>query len=465
MNRANQRILLQACKLPRIAVYKYFLQHMEKEPDNAIKPTDLRGILEYVPMFRGHVFVIALDGSLVAHEMFPDVLLDIAVLRSLNIKVVLVHGIGQQLHTLASSRNARISDLHGEGATDPDTLELATEASAAVNLQIVQGLTRNKLRCAATNAVRGKQIGIVQGIDQQFSGDVDKLDTSLISQLLKNDTVPVVAPIAFDREGSSLRLNSDLLAAELAARLEASKLIYLGTQSRLQVEGKAVTNLPVAELEKLLQSEPKHFPERLLGKARYSAKAVRAGTPRSHLLDGRVFGALLNEIFDKVGVGTMIYGNEYESIRPAVETDVHSIHNITRNGMRSDSLRERSIEEISEGISGFLVYEIDGSIVGCLQSQTYDNGKTIEIGSVYVQTFYQQKGVGRKLIEYACSEAEADGANKIIALSTRSAEFFVKVCGFKEGSIKDLPTKRMEQYQAEGRHSKILFRSVGSKLQ
>jgi amino-acid N-acetyltransferase len=438
---------------------------MEKEPDNAIKPTDLRGILEYVPMFRGHVFVIALDGSLVAHEMFPDVLLDIAVLRSLNIKVVLVHGIGQQLRTLSTSRNTSISDLHGEGATDPNTLELATEASAAVNLQIVRGLSRNKLRCAATNAVRGKPIGIVQGIDQQLSGDVDKLDTSLISQLLENDTVPVVAPIAFDREGTSLRLNSDLLAAELAARLEASKLIYLGTQSRLQIDGKAVTNLPVSELEQLLQSDPPLFSERLLGKARYSAKAVRAGTPRSHLLDGRVFGALLNEIFDKVGVGTMIYGNEYESIRPAVETDVHSIHNITRNGMQSNSLRERSIEEIADGISGFLVYEIDGSIVGCLQSQAYDNGKTIEIGSVYVQSFYQQKGVGRKLIEYACSLAESDGVSKIIALSTRSAGFFTKVCGFSEGSVEDLPTERMERYQAEGRHSKVLLRSTGTKLQ
>ncbi len=433
---------------------------MEKQPDNAIKPTDLRGILEYVPMFRGHVFVIALDGSLVAHEMFPDVLLDIAVLRSLNIKVVLVHGIGQQLRSLADSRGIAISDLHGEGATDPATLELATEASAAVNLQIVRGLTRNKLRCAATNAVRGKQIGIVRGIDQQLSGDVDKLDTSLIGQLLESHTVPVVAPIAFDRDGASLRLNSDLLAAELATRLEASKLIYLGTQDGLRINGKAVTNLPVAELEQLLEAGPAPFTDRLLGKARYSASAVRSGTPRAHLLDGRVFGALLNEIFDKVGVGTMIYGNEYESIRPAVESDAHSIHNITRNGMQSDSLRERSLAEIETGIRDFLVYEIDGSIVGCLQLQDHESGGTIEIGSVYVQSFYQQKGVGRRLVEYACSLAAERGASRIIALSTRSAGFFTKICGFTEGSVEDLPLQRLERYRAEGRQSKVFIKNT-----
>lgn len=430
---------------------------MNPTENNAIKPTDLRGILDYVPMFRGHVFVIALDGSLVAHEMFPDVLLDIAVLRSLQIKVVLVHGIGQQLRSLATEKGAVISDPHGEGATDATTLELATEASAAVNLQIVRGLTRNKLRCAATNAVRGKQIGIVQGIDQQLSGNVDKLDTSLIGQLLDNDTVPVVAPLAFDREGASLRLNSDLLAAELAARLEASKLIYLGTQDGLVLKGIPATNLPLNELEQLLQDNPGQFPERLLSKARFSAKAVRAGTPRAHILDGRIFGALLNEIFDKVGVGTMIYGNEYESIRPATEADALSIHNITRNGVEAESLRERSLKEIETEIRDFLVYEIDGSIVGCLLLQAHDDGKTIEIGSVYVQSFYQQKGVGRRLVEYACSLSIERGATKLIALSTQAADFFINVCGFSEGTLKDLPAKRSESYEREGRGSKILI--------
>ena len=88
------------------------------DENHHIKPTDQRGILKYVPKFREHVFVIAVDGSLVAHEMFPNVLLDIAVLRSLNIRVVLVHGIGQQLRELADKRNIAISDPHGEGATD-----------------------------------------------------------------------------------------------------------------------------------------------------------------------------------------------------------------------------------------------------------------------------------------------------------------------------------------------------------
>ncbi|MEO0511058.1 MAG: amino-acid N-acetyltransferase [Verrucomicrobiota bacterium] len=426
--------------------------------ESKIKPTDLRGILKYVPMFREQVFVIALDGSVVAHEMFPNVLLDIAVLRSLNIKIVLVHGVGQQLRALAEKRSIQITDPHGEGVTDSITLELATEATSSVNLQIVQGLTKNKLRCAASNAVRSKEIGILKGEDQLLSGNVDKLDIKLINKLLESDTIPVVAPIAFNREGNSLRINSDLLAAELASMLEASKLIFLTTQDGLKINGESITNLPVAELEALLEKpEGDAIPERLRSKSEHAIKAIHASTPRAHILDGRIFGALLNEVFDKVGIGTMVYSNQYQSIRQAILADAYSIFNITRNAVRSEALKERSQEYIESEINNFLVYEIDGSLIGCTHLRTYENGKIIEIGSVYVQPFYQKRGVGRQMIECACKEAEKRGASRIFALTTQASKFFTTVCGFTEGSLSDLPEERRIETEQNGRNSKVLY--------
>ncbi len=424
----------------------------------AVKPTDLRGILKYVPMFREQVFIIALDGSVVAHEMFPNVLLDVAVLRSLNINIVLVHGIGQQLRELAERRQITISDPHGEGITDTTTMQLAIEATAGVNLQIVQGLTRNHLRCAATNAVRSKEIGILKGVDQLLSGDVDKLDIKMIQQLLKGDTIPVVAPIAFDRDGNSLRINSDLLAAELASKLDASKLIYLTTQDGLSIEGQPIANIPVAELSALLEvaDNAAAIPERLRSKCTYAVRAVLSGTPRAHILDARIFGALLNEIFDKVGIGTMVYSNDYQSIRPAIPADAYAIFNITRNGVRTETLRARSREYIDEEIANFLVYEIDGSLIGCLHLRTYGDSACIEIGSVYVQPFYQGKGVGRRLTEYATEEAKRRGARMVFALTTRAEKFFTDVCGFSEGQVGDLPEERRAEYLENGRNSKIL---------
>lgn len=428
--------------------------------DHTIKPTDLRGILKYVPMFRDQIFVIALDGSLVAHTNFQNVLLDIAVLRSLNIKVVLVHGVGQQLNALAEQRQIPITHAHGEGITDAPTLELASEASALVSLSIMQGLTRNGLRCALSNGVRSKETGIIQGQDQLFSGCVDKLDTVLFDCLLDASTIPVVTPIAFNRSGHSLRINSDLLAAELAAQLNASKLIYLTTEDGLQIDGRPLTNLPVADLERLLSDPQTHIPERLHSKAQHAVQAIRAGTPRAHILDGRLFGALLNEIFDKVGIGTMVYSNAYQSIRPANKADAHSIYTITQNGVRSETLRNRSQAEIESSIVDYLVYEIDGSIVGCVHLHSYTDDRVIEIGSVYVQPFYQNKGVGRRLVESAEANAKQRGAKRIIAMTTQAANFFITLCHFKEGSPEQLPKPRKVDYQANGRNSKILYKDL-----
>ncbi len=425
--------------------------------EHTIKPTDLRGILKYVPMFRDHVFVLALDGSLVAHENFQNVLLDIAVLRSLNIRVVLVHGIGQQLKDLANQKGTAITDPHGELRTDLPTLELATEAAAMVSLQLMQGLTRNGLRCATCNGVRSKEIGIVKGVDQLSSGAVDKLDVTLFNKLLDADTIPVVTPIAFSREGISLRINSDLLASELASKLSASKLIYMTTQDGLNMNGRPLTNMPVAELEDLLQTSPEQIPERLLSKVQHAVKAINAGTPRAHILDGRLFGALLNEIFDKVGIGTMVYSNDYQSIRRATAADAHSIYNITQNGVRTESLRARPLESIAANIGSYLVYEIDGSLVGCVNLKRYEEGDVIEVGSVYVQPFYQNKGVGRKMVEFACAEAKELGAQRVIAMTTQANKFFSKICGFSEGSVDDLPTERRDDYIKNGRNSKVLY--------
>ena len=324
----------------------------------------------------------------------------------------------------------------------------------------MQGLTRNGLRCALSNGVRSKEIGIVKGEDHLYSGRVDKLDIALFDNLLKANTIPIITPIAFNREGTSLRINSDLLAAELAAQLDASKLIYMTTQDGLSLDGQPLTNLPVAELGNLLQNENSDIAERLYSKAQHAVNAIEAGVPRAHILDGRLFGALLNEIFDKVGIGTMVYSNEYQSIRRAVKADAYSIYNITRNGVRSETLLDRSQTEIEATITDFLVYEIDGSIVGCLYLQAYDSATVIEIGSVYVQPFYQNKGVGRHMVEYAEVDAKQRGAQRVIAMTTQATNFFTKLCGFQEGSATDLPESRKADYQANGRNSKILYKEL-----
>ena len=170
-----------------------------------IKPTDLRGILKYVPRFQGQIFVIAIDGSIVADENFSNLLVDIAVLRSLGIKLILVHGISKQLQELATLRNVTITNADGTGPTDAATLDIAVRASSRISHQILEGLTQNALKAVITNAVRAVPVGIIKGIDQQFTGRVDRIDKDLLNELIAQQVVPLVSPLAFGPDGKSLR--------------------------------------------------------------------------------------------------------------------------------------------------------------------------------------------------------------------------------------------------------------------
>ncbi|GHB92671.1 amino-acid N-acetyltransferase [Cerasicoccus arenae] len=430
-------------------------------PITPLKPSDLRGILEYVPMFRGQVFVVAIDGSVVDDDNFGNVITDLAVMKSLHIRIVLVHGIGRQLKTLSEERGIPISDAYGSAPTDDATLKLATKASAEVGQSLVRQLTRHNLKCALTNSIRATEVGVLGGVNHQHTGKVDKIDFDVIKSLLERDIVPVFSPICFDRDGDPLRVNSDLLATELATGLQASKLIFLTPHAGLMIKGETLVNLPLGELQNTLKKHPQDVDTRLLSKAKEACIALEGGVPRAHILDGRVFSGLLTEIFDKVGLGTMIHANDYQQIRVARKKDAQGIYQILRNAAnRTEAVVQRTRQEIEQHIDTYYVYVVDESIIGCCCLQKLAGTQSVELAAVLVQPFYQGKGVGKKLAEFAVQEAQRLGYKKVIALSTQSARFFQDVAGFEEGSPKDLPKTRREKYEKTKRGSKVLVRKL-----
>ncbi|MGE9296165.1 MAG: amino-acid N-acetyltransferase, partial [Puniceicoccales bacterium] len=437
------------------------MQEATSPPTTTLKPSDLRGILEYVPMFRGQIFVVAIDGSVVDDDNFTNVVTDLAVLKSLHIRIVLVHGIGRQLKTLSAERNVPISDAYGSAPTDDATLKLALKASAEVGQSVVSQLTRHNLKCALTNAFRATELGVIGGVNHQHTGKIDKIDLDFVRNLLDREIVPVFSPICFDREGQPLRVNSDVLATELATGLQASKLIYLTPHPGLIIKGETLVNLPLDELQKTLRKHPEDVDERLISKARESCTALESGVPRAHILDGRVFSGLLTEIFDKVGLGTMVHANDYQQIRTARKKDAQPIYQILRNAAtRTEAVVSRTRQEIEQHIEQFYVYVVDESIIGCCCLQPLAGTKSVELAAVLVQPFYQGKGVGRKLTEFACTEAKRLGFSKIIALSTQSARFFEDAADFSVGSPKDLPKARREKYDKTKRASKVLVKKL-----
>lgn len=426
----------------------------DPEEQLPLKPADLRGILRYVPLFRGQSFVISVEGAVLAHEILPHLLTDIAVLRSLHINVVLVHGIGEPLRQLAAQRGVALSDSEGSAPVDAATLGLAEEVSSRCTSQLVAGLTRLGLRVAQVNALRAEPKGILGGVDQGFAGRVLRADTALIHKLLEEETVPVFGPVQCDRDGMPLRLNGDELAAELALRLGASKLIYLTANPGLLLAGQRVLNLPVAELSERLQEHPEDFTPEQLPKAREIVRVLQGGTDRAHLLDGRVFGALLTEIFDKVGLGTMIHADAYQQIRQATSMDAAALHGILRAAARTESVRHRDVDELARLAEHFFVYEVDGGIIACASVTPLEGSRDAELGSVLVLPAYQGKGIGRTMVDFAVREARRLGYSSLFALTTQARGFF-QSAGFREGALEDLPPPRRQQLKDSGRNSRV----------
>ena len=118
-----------------------------------VNVSDLREILQYVPRFRERVFVVAVDGEVAASENFANVLLDLAVLRSLSVKVVLVHGASHQVVELARERGVALTNSDGTGVTDEATLELSIMAAIRLTNQMMEGLSAVDLRAAYINAI------------------------------------------------------------------------------------------------------------------------------------------------------------------------------------------------------------------------------------------------------------------------------------------------------------------------
>jgi amino-acid N-acetyltransferase len=426
-----------------------------------IKPTDLRGILKYVPRYHGQIFVLAIDGAIVADENFGNILLDVAVLRSLGIKVVIVHGIGRQIEELSQLRSIPITDSIGTGVTDASTLDLAIRAAGRVTHLVLEDLTQNNLKAALTNAVRAAPLGILRGVDHQFTGRVDRVDRDFLLQLIDSGVVPVVNPIAFDRDGRPLRVNSDLLAAEIAESLRATKILFFTPHRGLEIAGTFQQQIAVNTLRDAVTNRPDSINEPMRSKAAHAIKAIETGTPRVHLLDGRMMDGLLTEIFSNEGVGTLIHGNEYQQIRKATKRDARAIYNLTRSAVKREELLHRTQQAIEKNIDSFYVFEIDENIIACVTVTFYPEKPGLaEVGSLYVMPFYHHRGIGKKMVEYGVMVAKDRGATTVLALSTQAFTFFTSVCGFSEAEKDALPDSRLKAYEDSGRKSKILVKEL-----
>ncbi len=425
-----------------------------------MKLTDLRGILHYIPQFRERTFVISIDGAIVTDENFGNIVMDLALLRSLSIRLVLVHGASAQIRALAQEQGVTPSNLDGSGVTDEATLKLALTAANRLTHEIIEGLSANDLRAASSNAIIAHPLGILHGVDHLLTGKVERVDVELCQTLLDHGIIPVLPPLGFDGDGKTYRVNSDSIALAVAEALKAVKLMFITTQDGIVVGDRVIRQMPVADLETVLAMQRAEVHPSMLSKAIHAVAACKAGVPRVHVINGSLEEGLLAEVFTNEGVGTLVYANEFQQIRRALKKDVPSILNLTKSSVANEELVKRTRTGIEKQLGDYYIFEIDKNPVACVALHPFHEHKKGELACLCVSPAHENQGIGRKLIQFVENKARDLGLDELVTLSTQAFTYFQSKGGFADGSPDDLPPARREKYDQSGRNSKVLTKRL-----
>ena len=286
------------------------------------------------------------------------------------------------------------------------------------------------------------------------------MDTELLHTLLNQGIVPVIPPLGFNGEGKTYRANSDSVALAAAEALRAIKLIFITTEDGLRYNGELIRQMLVVDLQKLVQSGSGGFGPEMFSKAQHAAAACAVGVQRVHIINGREDEGLLAEVFSNEGIGTLIYANEYEQIRPARKKDVRAIQALTKKAVEAGELVRRTRTEIEKDLADYYIFEIDKNPVACVALHVYPAQHKGELASLYVDPSHENQGLGRKLLQFVENKARETGLTELITLSTQAFTYFQSKGGFSEGTPDDLPGSRREKYDHSGRNSKVLVKKL-----
>jgi len=309
-------------------------------PDSNAGATDRAALLvealPYIRRFAGSIVVVKYGGNAIAAasgEVQPDPLAsfaeDVVLLKSVGIRPVVVHGGGPQIGELTERLGKQAEFRDGLRVTDADTLEIARMVLVGkVNREIVSAIN---IHGGLSVGLSGEDANLIRaaphGAGLGFVGEVEVLDTTIVTRLLNDGFIPVIATIGTDAAGQAYNINADTVAGAIASALQAEKLLFLtdieGLRTNATDPSTLASRLSVNELDELITSGAVH--SGMIPKARACASAVRAGVRRAHILDGRTSHALLLELLTDQGVGTMItLDSEPASARPTFQTDDRS---------------------------------------------------------------------------------------------------------------------------------------------
>jgi amino-acid N-acetyltransferase len=422
-----------------------------------------RGAAPYIKAHRKKTFVVMVSDEVIYSDRFIGLVHDIALLKHLGIKLVILHGSRSSIDSHLANNNQQSSFHQNIRITDNETLPYIVQAINAVRThfesQLSMGLPNtpmsgSEITLASGNFVTGMPLGVIDGVDMQHSGKVRFIKHQAINELLDLNHVVLLSNLGYSRTGEVFNLPTEELAAEVAAALRADKLIYLhhGAQDR---EQQGIT-LSTSDCERLLQQADTDDDRKNL--LRQAIQAIRAQVKRVHFIDQRVDGGLLLELFTRDGYGTMVTNLFYEGSRSASIDDIGGIVSLIEPLEQSGILVTRSREQMELQIRHFQVIEKDGMIIACIACIPDDDNTVCEVACLAVHPDYQRAGLASQLLAIAEERSRKMGIKQLYTLTTRTSHWFIEH-GFKQDEQFELPSARRDSYNPE-RGSKILLKSL-----
>ena len=437
-----------------------------------------RSVAPYIHKFRHQTFVVGIAGEAIAAGKLPSLVQDLALIQSMGVKIVLVHGFRPQVNELLRERNHAPRYSHGIRITDEVALDCALEAAGQLRYEIEaafsQGLPNTPMadstvRVISGNFITARPVGIVDGVDFQHSGLVRKVDTAGIIKTLDMGAMLLLSPFGFSPTGESFNLTMEEVATSVAMALQADKLLFLteipGIRARptepASDDNPIDTELSLAAARALLSRLPAPTQPTDAGfYLQHCVKACEHGVERSHIIPYSVDGAVLLEVYVHDGIGTMVVDEKLESLREAVSDDVGGILQLIEPFEKDGTLVKRGRSEIERDIANYTIIEHDGIIFGCAALYTYPEARTGEMAALTVSPAVQGQGDGERILKRVEQRARAAGLDSVFVLTTRTMHWFIKR-GYVQVDPDWLPEARKRKYNWD-RKSQVLVKKLGA---
>lgn len=417
----------------------------------------------YIHSHRDKTFVIMLPGDAIESPNFADTVADISLLNSLGVRLVLACGARSQIDAELACAGITPKFHAGIRITDEPTLARVVAAASGVRSRVEallsSGLINSpmhgaRVRVASGNLITAKPIGVRDGIDFHYTGEVRRIDTKAINRYLDDDAIVVLPCLGYSASGEIFNVPIEQVAAELARALKADKVIAFIDAGGVQVGGELARELQPQQAAGLITAQAPIDQAAL----RACLQAVDDGCGRAHLISYREDGALLAELFTREGAGTLICRESAESIRPATLKDVGGILELIRPLEENGVLVRRSREMLELDIQSFTVIEHEGVIAACIALYPYPEASMAEIACVATHPHYRTGGRAAQLLAHAEQQAAQQGISKTFVLTTQTEQWFVEK-GYQPASLNDLPEAKKARYNRE-RNSKIFIKSI-----